>query len=171
MEKTGFVKQHWQNLKDIGLFKMSNSYEEYINEREAEDKKKKEDGFLEEGFIPSAESVVGSVKSVWVKKSVSQSDWKNKYIHYNSYCNLGEAGDFDHHYIGFLVAIPPEVEKAGTVNSFLEDRNLIRLTDYEMIAVDNYRRANGISPTPLEKVPTEGEAEEVEPLYQEGFAF
>lgn len=171
MQKIGFTKEHWDRLRERGLFKHYGSYEEYISKREAEDQKKKEEGFSEEGFSSSVKSIVGSVKAIWVKKSISQSDWKNKYSNYSSYCNLGEAGDFGHCYIGFLTVIPPEVERAGTTEAFLKDNGLSRLTDHEMVAVDNYRRANGISPTPLKEVPKNEESEEVEPIYQEGFFF
>jgi len=95
--------------------------------------------YLEEGIKMSKEKPMDQpkVKTFWVRKMVSSTDWKRYYSQISAYCYLRK--EKEGVAVGFCVAneIPRDCESC---------------TDDEILQIDAYRRTYNIYPRPCEEI-------------------
>ena len=83
------------------------------------------------------ERIYGPYETIWVKKRVSNIDWKNWYSKQAFYCFLRKDGSGV--MVGFAVV--------GGV-----PMDCFRMSNEELVQVDDYRKAKNIAPRPLKDI-------------------
>ncbi|MDD3711736.1 MAG: hypothetical protein PHP37_04000 [Patescibacteria group bacterium] len=97
MRQTGFTRQHWQNLKDIGMFSSFPSYDDYKKARDAEDAKRYDEP-IEVKPVKKTPKESG-LKNKWKTMIVSKKDYSKHYSKIDAYKLVKE--DKDQCEIGF----------------------------------------------------------------------
>ncbi len=85
---SGFTKQHWQNLKDVGLFSKYPTYEDWQRAKDEEERDKTEGVITPDS--PKADSVS---PGKWQEKIVSEKDFNKYYRKVDSYELVRREGD------------------------------------------------------------------------------